>query len=194
MNIERYKSSFPAQTQFITNADSTGDHIFTQVKREGKVAIYRRNRVKDGALFGFEVVILKHIKAGAPLPGGNVVENDYESYPGVNAFGKTAWFCKDETAALDRFEEVNDEPAMASDDNETETLPIVEVIVNKTFTPNFNIPTGTFTQAQFATVNNMPPRGSVYNVIQSLIRNGTIREDSRVKMGGGRPTTLFIGC
>jgi hypothetical protein len=62
----------------------------TQLKRTDKVALYQRTQ-KNGAPQGYEVFMVKVVEAGAPLPGGGVVEESYEQYPTANRFGRTAW-------------------------------------------------------------------------------------------------------
>jgi hypothetical protein len=68
----------------------------TQLKRtpvEGApfpAALYRRTQ-KNGQPGGYEVFIIKVVKAGTPLPGGGMVEESYEQYPTANRFGKIAW-------------------------------------------------------------------------------------------------------
>lgn len=181
--IDRYKASFPLQPVFLTNADGCGDHIFTQIKRSGNVCLYRRNKASDGRIMAYEVIITKTIKAGAPLPGGSVVANDYENYPGKSQFGKAAWFCVDEQSADDKFEKlIKDTTVLVS---------IVEVSTEEVKDESSDIPVGEFTQSQFAVHNCMPPRGVVYNVLQSLINKGVVRISQRVQIGGGRPTILY---
>lgn len=105
-SIPRYKASMPAQTQFIMNADCCGDMIFTQIKREDPVALYRRTRM-DGRFFTNEVVILSVVKAGTIFAkGSKPTETDYESYPGAKSWGKKGWDCPNYPYALQKFDEV----------------------------------------------------------------------------------------
>lgn len=105
-DIPRYKASFPLQRQFVTNADSCGDNLFTQIERSGNFAIYKRSNM-DGRVLGFEVVTVKTVKAGTVFSkGAKPTESDYESYPGGKAFGKYAWFCLKEEHAFDRFDKL----------------------------------------------------------------------------------------
>lgn len=105
-DIPRYKASMPMQKVFVTNADKCGDHIFTQVERSGRLAVYRRNRVSDGRTMGYEVITIKTVKAGTVFAKGTKpVENDYESYPGAESFGRSAWSYVQEDAAFKRFDE-----------------------------------------------------------------------------------------
>jgi hypothetical protein len=94
------------EKSFKTNADGSGLQTFEQVKRNDIVAVYKRIR-DDGTTFGYEVFYIKIVKAGSPLPGGGVVAEDYVSYPGKSAFGKTAYFYPDLNSALAKFDEMN---------------------------------------------------------------------------------------
>ena len=68
--------------KFELNADKTGTQTFTQVKRTGDVAMYRRDR-NDGSLFGYEVFKVKSRLTGQPLPGGNFEKEDRECYTSI---------------------------------------------------------------------------------------------------------------
>ncbi len=62
----------------------------TQLKRTETAALYQRTQ-KNGMPGGYEVFMVKVVKAGTPQLGGGVVEEDYEVYPRANSFGRTAW-------------------------------------------------------------------------------------------------------
>lgn len=80
--------------------------LLHQIKREGNCAIYSTSKVKTPAkISGYEVFRFKTILKGTPLPGGVVVEQSYEQYPGSGMFGKSAW----NVHSLRRAEEVFDE-------------------------------------------------------------------------------------
>ena len=185
-NIPRYGASFPLQPQFITNADGCGDHVFTQIKRSGNVCIYRRNKVENGFVAGFEVVVAKTVLAGAKLPGNNVVATTYESYPGGKAFGKNGWFFLTEGSAEDKFNKV------VKIHQETEDEKNSVVTTENTVVETQDIPAGEFTLVEFATANCMPPKGAVYNILRSLVEKGSVKESRRVQKGPGRPTVLYI--
>jgi len=182
MNIPRYTASNPVQKEFITNADHTGDHIFRQVKRTGDVAIYSRTPVDSNRVFGFEVVLIKTVKAGTVFAkGAKPIENDYESYPGGKAFGKTGWFCVNLAQAESRFAELV----------KAHTVVVPVVHINPAEETN-DIPEGEFTQVDFATMNCLPVKGNVYNILQKLIEKGVIKVSRKEQRGPGRPTTLYI--
>jgi len=176
MNNKRYTSSFPLQTEFVMNADESGDHVFTQLKRDGNVCLYRRTKALDGRKMGFEVFVTKTVKAGAPLPGGGFVEKDYESYPGKSAFGKTAWFC-----CLDYAEERFDKVVKSK----------VVVAEGPGIEESNDIPEGEFSQVEFATMNCLPlALGRI--VLKGLVDKGLVKENRREQRGPGRATCLFI--
>lgn len=202
-NIPRYKASSTLQTQFISNNDHVGDCLFTQLKRVGNVAIYRRDKVENGKNIGFEVIIINTIKAGTTFfKGGTPTTNSTESYPGAASFGKIAWNCANLNLAELKFASVvksmNDKALTPSvSEDLSEDVPVTPKTVSPVVSPkshlSVTVPTGEFTQAQFAVVNGMPERGSVYNVIKNLLNNGTLKESRRVQYGKGRPTCLYVG-
>ena len=180
-DIPRYTASSPIQKEFITNADQTGDHIYRQIKRIGDVAIYSRTPVDSNRVFGYEVVLIKTVKAGTIFAkGAKPTEKDYESYPGGKAFGKTGWFCTSLKQAESRFSEL----VKASN-------VICEVCINPEEETN-EIPEGEFTQIDFATMNCLPVKGNVYNILQKLVEKGEIKISRKEQRGPGRPTTLYI--
>lgn len=189
MNVPRYKSSSPLQKQFVTNADGRGDMIFTQVRRSGNVAIYSRH-YEGSPVKEWEVITIKTVKAGAKLPGNNVVANDYEPYPGGQSFGKgnNGYSC----VSLARAEEIFNR--IVKENSQVYVAPTTTSVVKPVVDEASEIPAGEFTQVQFATHNCMPPRGAVYNVLQGLIVGGKVKESRRVSMGPGRPTILYVGC
>lgn len=183
-NIPRYKASMPMQTQFITNADGCGDQVFTQIKRQGNVAIYSRTDPETDRVVGYEVIVISTVKAGTVyVKGGKPTEHASESYPGCKSFGKSGWACVSIGQAENKFSQVVKD--------EQTTVPVME-ISKQVEQESADIPVGEFTQTQFATMNCMPPRGIVYNVLQTLIDKGLVKLSRRVQMGPGRPTSLYI--
>lgn len=85
--------------------DQCGLHTFKQIKRTANAAIYQRIR-KDGSTHSFETFKVKVVKAGAKLPNGNVVAEDYESYPGKSSFGRYAYSCCNLEQAEIRYEQL----------------------------------------------------------------------------------------
>jgi hypothetical protein len=83
-----------------------GDQIFTQLERTNDCALYKRSK-PDGKVVGFEVIEIKTVKAGTVFAkGSKPTESDYESYPGGQSFGKSAWFTPIETRAWTRFDKM----------------------------------------------------------------------------------------
>lgn len=93
------------EEKFVKNADFTGEHTFTLVKRTEDVALYSRHK-EDGALFGYEVFLVKIVKEGAKLPNGTVVEESYEKYATKNTIGPSGYFCSNIESALKRYDQL----------------------------------------------------------------------------------------
>jgi hypothetical protein len=107
------------QVEFKSNVDLCGLHTFKQIKTNGIAAIYQRIR-SDGTTHSFEAFKIKVVKAGAPLPNGTVVLEDYQPYPGKSVFGKTAFSCKDLVHAEIRYDEICKNQAYIDDDESSE--------------------------------------------------------------------------
>lgn len=113
--------------EFQSNADNTGLQTFTQIKRTANTALYvrtrngRRKRGKRRAgsevpvVHSYEAFKIKVVKAGSKLPGGNVVAEDYEAYPGKSAFGRYAYSCKTLERAELRYNELLQSQEIADD-------------------------------------------------------------------------------
>jgi hypothetical protein len=185
------------EKEMVFGCDGLKNNRFVQVKRQGDVCIYQRFS-EDGKPFGFEVFKVKVVKAGAKLPGGELVEEDYERYPSANDFGRSAKFVGNLEAAEHCFgvmtgeikDEVTPEPVKT---------PIGEKVkpvrsFKKTAAPKngYLIPSGEFNQRDFAKVNGLPERGTVYNIIQSLIGNQIKVAGKKQLHGKGRATTFFL--
>ena len=189
------------QKTFVMNADKCGNHTFTQIRREGNVAAYRRDKVSDGRFCGVEVFLIKTIKEGAALPGGGQVAETYEQYPGASAFGRHAWsFTGTETAAtraaLNRFDILlkGEIPVVEVEpEAETEIVPIVKVGKSKDRRP-LNFPTNPkgFSQKELATFNGIANYKEVYTDIQRFLANGTFIKGEKVESVKGKKKQLFI--
>lgn len=194
-NVPRYAASPALQPAFVKNADSCGDNLFTQIQASGNVYIYSRTDTNTGKVVGFEVFTSKVVKAGTTfVKGGKPTEADYESYPGKTSFGKTAWFCSNLERATTRFNSIVTGQTVVESDDETEAaiVPVVRVEPVATKKVTVTIPVGEFTQAQFAVANNLPERGVVWSMLDTLKTRGFIKESKREKVGPGRPTVFYI--
>ncbi len=170
------------QTDFIQNADKSGNNRFIQVRKEKDVALYRRETT-EGHLIGFEVFRFKTIQAGAPLPGGGVVEETYESYPGGKAFGRTAWFCGDEERAVARFNELLTGKAAvveAEGETEHEAVPVVRVVSTAPIKEGLKLPDGPFTQKELASFNGFDNYKVVYSDLQKMLSKGILKVSEKV--------------
>lgn len=75
----------------------------TQMKREGDIAIYKRQMVDNSSVTHYEVVVItKH--------NGTTIEGNYiepgELYPSSSQWGDKGWTCHDLTRAEQKFIEV----------------------------------------------------------------------------------------
>lgn len=191
--IPRYKASMPLQTVYITNADKCGDHVFTQVARKNNVAVYRRNMVDTGKLAGFETIIIKTVKAGTTFAkGAKPVESDYESYPGAESFGRSAWSFPDEKIAMARFNELTTEQPAVVDDDTAEQTPVAVARVAKGEV-TLKIPDHPFTQKNLAETNGFFGNDykKVYSDLQNMLKNGIIKVVGEKQSGRGKAAKLF---
>jgi hypothetical protein len=65
-----------------------GSWTYTQVSREGDVAIYRQKH-REGTAVRFEVIVVQHL-GERPIPKGYVREAG-EYYPGSSQWGVAGW-------------------------------------------------------------------------------------------------------
>lgn len=183
------------EKQFTMNADKVGDNTFTQVKREGKVAIYKRTR-PDGEIKSYEVFIVKTVEKGAPLPNGKTVEETYESYPGSASFGKTAYDCKTLDRAEERFAELL-EKVKNSDEAKEESIksgkPVKRGRKASTNKKTVPLPTGKFTMKMMIS-DTGEKQPTLYNIIQKWIAEGKVKVAGTVKGEGvtrGRAQVVY---
>ena len=182
---------------FVANADKSGDNRFIQIKKEKDVALYRREK-RDGSLKGFEVFLFKTIQTGALLPGGNVVQETYQSYPGGKAFGKTAWYISGENAA-ERAHEMFDslvkgkvqvEPETDETEETEEIVPVVQVSTAP-MKDGLKFPEGPFTQKMLAAFNGFDNYKVVYSDLMKGLNSGKIRVFGERPAARGKPARLF---
>lgn len=186
------------ETQFVRNADGLKNQQFTQLQRNGNVALYERKDLDTDKLVGYEVFEIKVISAGFKfMPTSEPVTESYEYQPGKSAFGKTAWFCTTLERAESRFNAfLNNEKLVRNDDEPI--IDDVESTVNVE-TPkqtkkqafvidvnNVKLPEGHFTRKTFAELNNMDYSTGSYLVIKQLITENKIEAVGTQKAIGGR--------
>lgn len=166
-DIPRYKASFPLQPVFVTNADACGDHVFTQVARKGNIAVYRRDGIDDGRCYGWEVILIKTVKAGTVyVKGGTPTDSDTESYPGCKSFGKIGWFYPSLDCAMNKFEDLTKEE------------------VKREMVGGWIVPAVEFTFTQFAEENNLPIDKTTGTILQNLLRDKKLRFIRGVPVNG----------
>lgn len=170
------------EKEFVMNADATGNHTFRQLRKDHGVALYERIR-PDNSHFGYEVFVIKTVKAGKKLPGGKVVEEDYERYPGAHVWGKTAWSPK------------------TLDDAETKFDELVAMVKSEVGQPkrrgrkskkvSLVLPKGDFTMKMLIAETGLT-QPVLYVRLQKLIKDGTVKEVGRVKAEGGRGKAAVV--
>lgn len=170
------------EKEFICNADSTGNHTFRQLRKDNGVAMYERIR-PDNSHFGYEVFVIKTVKAGKKLPGGKVVTEDYERYPGAHVWGKTAWSPKTLGEAEAKFDE------------------LVAMVKSEAGQPkrrgrkskkiNLVLPKGEFTMKMLIAETGLT-QPVLYVRLQKMIRDGTVKEVGRQKSETGRGKAAVV--
>jgi hypothetical protein len=166
------------QSVFVTNADGCGDHIFTQIKRAGRVAIYSRTDVDTNRVVGYEVIVITTVKAGTVYAkGAKPTENDTESYPGCKSFGKSGWSCITLAQAEKKFSEV------IKNEQTKGVQPVIE--------ESQDIPIGEFTLIDFAVINCMPVNTVAVGLLQSLLSKRLVRLTKTVEKTPGHKVQWF---
>ena len=165
-------------TEFTMNAnDKCGSTVFRQMRKNDGVAMYQRIR-PDGGIKGYEVFIIKTIKAGTALPGGKSVAEDYEQYPGAAQWGKTAWSPGSEAAADEKFD------ALVKRLRSEVGQPVRrgrKAVAATTFV----VPSGKFTMRMLIEQTGMT-QPVLYIRLQKLIKEGKVVEVDRVRTETGR--------
>jgi len=164
--------------------------ILTQLKRSETAALYSRARESTpDKIFGYEVFLIKTVRAGSPLPGGGTVEEDYESYPGSTSFGKTAWYISGPNAlvrAEKRFAELSvaatEAPKSAPDDATTKRL--IEY-------PEITWPSEPFTVRDIEAQMTLPYNQARQAVLSAVNNNVLQVEGKSSGTGRGKPATLY---
>lgn len=103
MNTSITYEPLPKIKRWTGDGFSSTPRVFTLLKRENDVAIYKRTIEVTGSFEGYEVFkVTRH--NGYEL-GGQVVK-PAESYPGSTAFGKTAFFVMTRKRAEEKMHEL----------------------------------------------------------------------------------------
>ena len=182
---------------FVKNCDGSGNHTFTQIRREAIVAAYKRNKVSNGHFQGVEVFLIKTIREGAPLPGGGQVTEAYEQYPGASAFGRHAWsFTGNEDvatkAAMARFDTLlKGQIPVVEGEDETEIIHVARVGKSAAPRRSLNFPEKPFTQKELAAHNHIDNYKEVYTDLQRFLGAGTLVKYAKRESTHGKSAVLF---
>jgi hypothetical protein len=176
---------------FVMNSDKCGNHTFTQLRREGNFALYRRDRVCDGKFHSVEVFKVKVVKAGTGYNTGD----DYEQYPGGEAFGRHAWSISgEEKTAIEcgnrRFDKLlkNEVAIEPMDETEVEaetSVPVVRVVSPTPIKQGLKLPDGEFSQRELASYNGFDNYKVVYSDLQKMLQRGILVLGSKRKKADG---------
>lgn len=177
--------------KFVKNCDHVGNNTFIQVKKKGNVYMYRREYM-DGKVKSYEVFISKFIAKGTPLPGGAVEKEDRWQYPGTNQFGKTAYDCKSEAHAEERFDELVEK---AKNQEEAKEESIRTGKPNKGRKPNNKIslttPKSKFTMKMLVSQSGLS-QPQIYPFLKQWLANGIVTIVDQIKPEGkGRPAMVY---
>jgi hypothetical protein len=165
------------EKQFKCNTDKSGEQLFRQMRKKDGVAMYQRVR-SDGSIKGYEVFIIKTIKAGTPLPDGKSVNDDYEQYPRATHWGKTAWSPGSESAAEEKFDDLV--LRMRSEVGQPKRPGRKAVATTK-----FVVPSGKFTMKMLVAQTGMT-QPVLYLKIQKLITDGKVVVVDRIRSENSR--------
>lgn len=184
------------QKEFTGNYDKVGMNKFVQIRKENGVAIYQRFNT-DGTPRSYEVFIIKTVPKGAPLPNGKFVEESYEQYPGSNAFGKTAYDCRDIGQAEERFDQL---VIKAKDSAEAKEEAAKTGIRNRgrrgSSKKNIvSVPEkGSKFNMKLLITNTGLAQPVLFPIVKSWLDSGTVKINGSVKSEGGkgRPAIEYI--
>jgi len=170
------------EKEFICNADFTGKQTFRQLRKDNGVAMYERIR-PDDSHFGYEVFLIKTVKAGKKLPGGKVVTEDYERYPGAHVWGKTAWSAKTLDDAEDKFDKL---VAMVKSE-----VGQPKRRGRKSKKIDLVLPVGEFTMKMLIAETGLT-HSVLYVRLQKLIKDGIVKEVRRQKSETARGKAVVV--
>jgi len=182
--------------KFVKNCDLVGNNTFIQIKKEGNVYMYRRERM-DGTVKSYEVFLGKFIAKGTPLPGGAVEKEDRIQYPGSAQFGKTAYDCKTEAQAEQRFEELLKKSANQAEAKEEAAKTGVRNRgrrgASNKIKLDMTLNKGTKFTAKFLMTVLGVTQPVLFPIIKQWEKDGVIKVNGSVKCEGkGRPSTEYI--
>lgn len=173
------------ETEFVSNCDKMGDNKFVQVKRNDNVAIYHRKDMNESDI-GYEVFEIRKVFAGSPLPGGNIVQESYEGYPGAKSFGKNAYF----TLTLERanvlFDEINQKISeKLMDDYKPKRGR------KKATKPSVQVPDGEFSVKMLMTQTGMT-QPQLQPILKQWLNDAVVVVKRKIKSEGrGRPSFVY---
>lgn len=182
--------------KFVKNCDLVGNNTFIQIKKEGNVYMYRRERM-DGTVKSYEVFLGKFIAKGTPLPGGAVEKEDRIQYPGSAQFGKTAYDCRTISQAEERFDQLVIKAKDSADAKEEAAKTGIRNRgrrgTSKKIKLDMTLNKGTKFTAKFLMTVLGVTQPVLFPIIKQWEKDGVIKVNGSVKAEGkGRPSTEYI--
>lgn len=180
--------------KFVKNCDLVGNNTFIQIKKEGNVYMYRRERM-DGTVKSYEVFLGKFIAKGTPLPGGAVEKEDRIQYPGSAQFGKTAYDCKTEAQAEQRFEELLKKSANQAEAKEESIKSGKPNKGRRGTKKTVNVPEkGSKFNMKLLITNTGLAQPVLFPIVKQWEKDGLIKVNGYVKAEGGkgRPSIEYL--
>lgn len=177
------------ETQFVSGEGgfSTTPLTYTQIHRNGKFAVYQRSL--DGKIKDYETICIRTLKAGTQI-FKQILSEDEERYPGTSQWGHYAWSFGNQTAAINKLNELVNKESSPVKSTEIKALTTTKKSKGR---PKSNRPTlifpihqDTFTIKQLLAINNQWTQPLVYIEIQKQIKEGNITIHSRTKSSSGR--------
>ncbi len=194
-------SSSDANTGFVSMGEQ-----FTQIRRTGAIAIYRRQ--KPGRLLDkFEVVVLRDTPEYAL--GGVKIPAKKDAYPGTSAWGKMGFSPCDEDAADVMFDtlvktRLNSDGTLKvgkrgrpSKNGNGVSVPVIEInsanpTQSTTLRKPIVLPKENFTIIDATVCNSGWTRPQIYNYVRAQIEFGKVKVSGKVpQTGRGKPTLVY---
>jgi len=191
------------ETQFVSGAGGFAQEplTYTQIATNDTAAVYERSR--DGKVKDYEVFLHKVTPKGfvQKFPNGkvNVIEDDTQTYPSSEQFGKRAWAfhgTKAKEAAMTKFNELTNKannPVVTS----VKSTPYVKTGGKRgrvaVVRPSVKLPNvASFTMNDLLKINSSYQQPNMYQAVKKMIGDGQLKAVGVVeKAGKGKKPVLY---
>jgi hypothetical protein len=174
--------------------------ILKLVKRSKTNAVYSIFDSKTNKLRGYEVFNIKVVKKGQQIFNA-VAEDDIESYPAKNSFGKSAWSVLSLEKANEIYNRLEKETQSQTvvDMSEIDPDPIIPLVKRSRGRPKiynyetskYIIPDNPFTTNEFAALNNISYPLAYLFIKEQMDKNSIILSHKENFHKKGKPTSFF---